>query len=117
MSMLVTEDGSVCPTYENDFPDTKQEAILHSVEKYEWLLGWCKVNKEKSLPGFGARSCALCNLYIQRGCTDCPVYAKTRSDYCEDTPYDKLQYKFNTPITDEVIELIEDEIAFLKSLK
>jgi len=122
--------GHIEPDYNNLFPTGKIGAIKHSIEKWEWYLGYVKsLPVGSELPMVGIDSCALCNLYYGGNprCADCPISEIVERDvprktpgkrmdyiYCHNTPYEKLCNYFDNTIDQDVIGLIEDEIEFLK---
>lgn len=58
----------------------------------------------------GAYNCALCELYLSRGCNGCVIYEKTKCSGCLGTPYEKCIHYSS-------LKDVLEELEFLKSLR
>jgi len=96
------------------------EALKKSIEKWEKIV----MEKGKDL---GFLNCALCKLFVEDECVDCPVYIKTGRRSCRGTPYENWAHhqannhfdEFSEAYTVECPkckELAQKELEFLKSL-
>ena len=82
--------------------DKTIQALKDSIKHWENLRNGTET-------GHSDNECALCGLFYDYGCVDCPIWKKTGEKYCRETPY--VQYwKNNTP------ENAQKEIDFLKDL-
>lgn len=96
-----------------DFPDTEKDALEASIRKWEFIVAWLKEHPGQYLSDGSATTCALCRLYLDDNCLNCPVFKKTGFKWCRGTPYhdyesgDDLDYK----------TAAEQEVEFLKSLR
>jgi len=62
-------------------------------------------------------NCALCFRYYDLDCEGCPVYKRTGYTECSDTPYVNVCRAIRDRNKIILLEAIDDEIEFLKSLK
>jgi len=104
------------------------KALKASIEHWEQV-----VNKEKVT--IGRETCPLCRLFfsddgiLADACEGCPVYDRTGSRFCEDTPYDDVATAWEADvlessdrfitaaeISDDTVECAKTELDFLKSL-
>lgn len=58
-------------------------ALMASIEKWERNA----VADRRGDALMGPAHCPLCELYIDKDCDGCPIYAKSSTRYCGDTPY------------------------------
>lgn len=56
------------------------EALKKSIEKWKGVV-------DGTYTDIGNKDCPLCSLYIDNECLKCPIREKTKSSYCERTPY------------------------------
>jgi len=95
-------------------------ALKKSIKKWEKIVAG--KGKDK-----GGENCALCKLFAEDECVDCPVYIKTGECGCGDTPYIEWRshqsYHFYTTEEEAFVvkcptckELAQKELEFLKSL-
>ena len=96
------------------------KALKESIKKWEKIVAGKGGDR-------GGGNCALCELFAEEGCIDCPVYIKTGKCDCSDTPYVEWHdhqtnnhfdgfseiYKIECP---KCKELAQKELEFLKSL-
>ena len=101
------------------------EALKRSIAKWERIV---KSTKELDL---GRINCALCYLFNDITCEGCPIYKKTKKEYCRDTPYTEWSNHASTHVINdnyfgdglrrepgckECLRLVREELNFLKSL-
>lgn len=55
-------------------------ALEKSIAKWEGIVAGTETDK-------GAGNCALCKLFIDDDCVNCPVKAKSGAGWCNNTPY------------------------------
>lgn len=60
---------------------TREEAIARSIEKWRAIAAGRRMDR-------GTSDCALCRLYLARGCVGCPVMERTGVAGCEAAPYE-----------------------------
>lgn len=98
-------------------------ALKSSIEKWKKNSRVRDINNAK----IGAENCPLCNLYLNtlKSCERCPVYSKTGKKYCENTPFDSIDYfssildsseKLNSSQMKEFRKVAKQEVKFLESL-
>lgn len=96
------------------------EALKKSIKKWENVAYYNGADQ-------GVHNCALCKEFIfgkSISCVKCPVYIRTHSKYCNNTPYEdwidhqKLKHslKDNKAWCEECKKLAIAELEFLKSL-
>jgi len=97
------------------------EALRKSIEKWEKIVAGKGEDQ-------GSSNCALCQLFMERGCRGCPVFFETGITACYDTPYDdwinhqKDEHFYGSKIMGYIIKcpeckrLAQEELEFLKSL-
>lgn len=69
--------------------------------------------------------CPLCTLFHPRltsrddvgGCEGCPIREFTGFDFCDDTPYTKVDEASYDGTLDEVISFCEEEVEFLTEVR
>ena len=67
----------------------------------------------------GARSCALCCLFVTSDCGECPVKLRSKHMGCDKTPFvifDNLLQKHKT-FTQRMLKAAYAEVVFLRSLR
>lgn len=77
-------------------------ALQGSIAKWERIVARTQSNH-------GREDCALCNLFYDSDCVNCPVSAKTGQPFCKGTPY--YTYSFSGKTEDA-----QRELDFLRSL-
>ena len=101
-------------------PQTLQ-ALKDSIAHWERLSTGFRLPLEH----IGATQCPLCNIFNQIGqrdalyCIGCPVYEKTKLQYCINTPYEEASIatrKYNGIDSIEFKEAAKKELEFLRSL-
>ena len=95
------------------------------------IIKWEKIAKSTKEMDLGRVNCALCYLFGDDLCEECPVYKKTKKKYCRDTPYTEwTKHASGHAINDnyfgdglrrepgckECLRLVREELNFLKSL-
>jgi len=113
-------------------PNSVLEALNLSIQKWEYIVWMYTEGPGKDLPiaviDGGSRTCALCKMYIDEGCSTCPVMRETRMNTCKGTPYRPYVTFLNdalyetgrgldTDTCNLLISLAKDEVTFLKSLQ
>ena len=108
--------NSLYLAYKGMPPKTEKEALLLSIEKWQFISNYYESGKTELLSDGGMSTCGCCILFFSNGksfCEDCPIYNKTRKQYCYDTPYDG--YANSTPVIVPRIggsaELVEDGVT------
>ena len=89
---------------------TLKQAFEQVIEKWELIV-------EGYQPDCDVDTCGLCDLFhsfknpeIEDNCIKCPIFKKTKEDYCKKTPYESW-YKSNS------MTIAQKELAFLKRLQ
>ena len=86
--MRLKFDGSVLVLAKDVvFPRTKKAAMRMSIEKWEVVV---QGHKDGIQPIYssGGDTCALCHLYIEEQCSQCPIKKYSKGDlYCNNTPF------------------------------
>jgi hypothetical protein len=64
------------------------------------------------------KNCPLCHLFIYERCAKCPIYLRTKAEWCHNTPFRKVSSivrrgEINGNL---VVEACKEELKFLKSL-
>jgi hypothetical protein len=105
--------------------------LLKIIEETRTAVNYTKELEEKcyELLSFILSSftceCCLKWLNCHNPCVGCPIYEKTGKTSCSDTPFDKLSYYIDETIVvlprnayalNGILEIIEDEIAFIEDL-
>lgn len=101
-------------------PEATLTALRGSIEKWEAILAG-------TLEDQGAENCPLCRLFIETGCSGCPVKTATGRKYCIESPYDAWQEAIVEkvgnhrsarwiPVDQDTRVLAQAELDFLKSL-
>lgn len=96
------------------------KALKGSIKKWEDVIAGRIADK-------GPRNCALCQLFIARGCKDCPIAERTGHKYCYDTPHESwcthhdadhsnLSDAYAIKGCADCAELANEELEFLKAL-
>lgn len=90
------------------------KALQESIAHWERL----STGNTKQGEGIGYNHCALCELFWDNNCKDCPIYEHTKFMSCARTPYVEAdrcfdEYGLNSP---EFKEAALKELEFLKSL-
>jgi hypothetical protein len=78
----------------------EKRALLLSILKWTWIYRWTKKYKKFVTDG-GFNTCALCSLYQEADCFDCPVNLTSGISNCRWTPYD--EYVDSEAMSDEEI--------------
>lgn len=98
-------------------------ALQHSIEKWKANARAKSVENVRTTPS----DCALCGLFYEYGCRDCPVAEKTQKQYCMETPYETADAALtewyrnqNTAVAKEYRNKFRlaamEEVKFLESL-
>jgi hypothetical protein len=93
------------------FPIKPKEAMTMAIEKWKTIVNELKKGIIITR-GDGAFTCALCHLYIENDCSDCPVKNYTGQPYCYNTPCSTYSYNLNV-----TIKIAKDEVIFLKKVQ
>ena len=100
-----------------EWPKSKWGALRESIRKYKWLEKELDKGKLEYPPFATIKSCALCQLYYDRGtCVVCPVGKKTGQTDCFLTPYDKYRNAVENYNMKAARKAVPMEIVFLESL-
>jgi len=87
-----------------------------SIKKWEFILKWL-TEEGVFIHEDGGNTCALCISCYPKGdfyCDSCVVNTDGEHTYCTDTPF--IDYDCGNSVSGN-IEIAEEEIAFLKSLR
>lgn len=100
----------------------KEKGKVLGIDSGEWMFG-------KSVFDISPGECALCEVYGDTLCKKCPVFKKTGYGLCYSTPYitltDALEEELHlhsskvtktSKVTKKIVEIVEAELDFLKSL-
>lgn len=95
-----------------------------SIEKWEDICETNDVDTAIALDN-SSDNCALCHVYLQypdendpTNCVGCPVYERTKQQYCDGTPYKSwVEIKW-IPVNPKAVKATAlAELEFLRSLK
>ena len=95
-------------------PEDTAEAIELSIQKWKSMIYLLERGFE--IEDGGMSTCALCELFWYGGCDGCPIANKTGAYGCNGTPYIEWEALVNDEGVYD-IELAQEELAFLESLK
>lgn len=79
-------DGMITCVAHGDMPTNKIDALRESILK--WRRVYKFIRDEQEIPVCDEDSCPLCNLYIHKDCSGCPVRRSTGEKWCDGSPYD-----------------------------
>lgn len=83
-------------------------ALAASIEKWKFIVAHYETQPKSILMDGGDMTCALCRLFLAKGCEGCPVQEKTK-DSCDGTPYDTYRCTKD-------LATAKAELEFLQSL-
>src|SRR3990167_4171730 len=109
------KDGEVIA--KGKWPTTKAAALKESILKYKWLVAWHKAHPKAPAQISDGDSCALCELYYDKGldnCEGCPVSKYTGWHRCQETPWQEYDGEHD-PIL--ACAYAQPEMTFLEGLQ
>ena len=94
-------------------PKSVEEALELSIQKWKSMI--YLLERGFKIADGGVSTCALCELFWYSGCDGCPIANRTGASECDFTPYIQWEALAYEGVYD--IELAQEELAFLESLK
>ncbi len=72
---------------------TEQQILALAASIEHWYEVWnhaVKLTRDRI--ALGTRTCSCCIQFYENKCQECPIYEHTRKQFCEDTPFDRVDY-------------------------
>ena len=127
MSNFETQNwlGTDRVVFTGDKPETDEEALTLSVEKWEFIVAALSAEGSGGdLLDNGGRTCGLCmhygtSYYDGRvDCAGCPVAVYTNDEFCKGTPYHDYSDAIDTDDNEgALLDAATREVAFLKKVQ